>query len=230
MKNITAAVFETYSAYPRTAILMSGKGTNAEAILNDATLREHYQFEQIVTDNTQSRAGEIAQNHGLQYKVLEGKGITDAVSRGAYFGQIGQYLDRMAIDAVIYAGFMRIASSDFCKAFPGVNVHPADLTVKNSDGQPAYTGMDALPLMRSAHSVLRATVHVVDTPVDCGTALALSEGLANDATKSDWEIHELLKQKEHAVYVATLRKLGEGTMDITRLPYVYDGKELESAS
>ncbi len=219
MSELTDSVFEMYSQRPRAAILMSGSGTNAEAILSDDELRELYDFGLILSDNPSSNAASIGVHYDVPVRVNPRDKFYNTADREEYFDNLGLILAENGVKIAIYAGFMKIATRRFCEAFPGVNVHPADLSAIGEDGLAKYRGMYALSKMRNELGAVRSTVHVVDTPVDSGSAISLSQYVMAADSCSDEEIHEMLKPKEHFIYTSTLRLLGIGALSAAKIPY-----------
>jgi folate-dependent phosphoribosylglycinamide formyltransferase PurN len=224
---ITESVFELYADRPTAVILMSGQGSNAEAILANEEIRDLYDFQVIATDNPDSNASALAETHGLQLLTQHAPRFADAGERRKYFDELSSKLVVRGVRAAIYGGFMKITAPMFCDDFPGVNVHPADLTVLDSDGIAKYRGMRALANMRGELGYVRSTVHIVDNPVDSGSAIALSDPVHADSDVPDHEVHQLLKEKEHHVYTRTLILLGRGALSVNNIPY--NTSELEKA-
>ena len=219
---ITEQVFDLYQDRPRAALLMSGLGSNAEAILSSEKLRDLYDFTVVASDNSRSNAAEIAAAHKIPSLVQDHGNFADKQEREDYFNNFRQGIASYGAKIAIYAGFMKIASPTFCEDFPGVNVHPADLTVIGDNGLPKYRGMRALPMMRKDLREVRSTVHVVDSPVDSGTAISLSETITPSSMISDNEAHNQLKANEHAVYTLTLELLGIGKLSPSGMPYGHE--------
>lgn len=217
---ITSEVFDIYRQRPRAAVLMSGLGSNAEALLGDEEFRDLYNVNAIVTDNPASNARRIADEHNLRLIENLSHGFGSPAERVKYFSVLGSELAGQGVSATIYAGFMKIASTDFCESFPGVNVHPADLSIKGDDGVAKYRGMKALSLMRADVGNVSSTVHVVDNPVDSGSAIAVSEPVWEaDPSAPDYDVHEMLKERERIIYPRTLILLGRGVLLPSKIPY-----------
>jgi folate-dependent phosphoribosylglycinamide formyltransferase PurN len=223
---ITSEVFNIYRQRPKAAVLMSGLGSNAEALLRDEEFRDLYNVNVIVTDNPASNARIIADKHNLKLIENISHGFSSSAERVKYFSTLSTKFDSQGVCATIYAGFMKIASTDFCESFPGVNVHPADLSIKGTDRVAKYRGMKALSLMRADVGYVSSTVHVVDNPVDSGSAIAISEPVWDiDPSASDYEVHDMLKEHERVIYPRTLILLGRGSLLPSKIPY--DHTEIE---
>ena len=221
-KELTESLLESFTQRPATAILMSGYGSNAEAILSDEEIRDLYDIRAIITDNSQSRAVALAENYGVDATVAEVKRFVSSEQRQTYFDSISESLRALGASSLIYAGFMKITPANFCQEFPGVNVHPADLTIMGVDGLPKYRGMSALSEMRLDLGYVRSTVHVVDAPVDSGSAISTSDPEYGNKDETDEELHEKLKVKEHSLYPMTLKIMGRGLVNIQNIPLSSD--------
>lgn len=216
--NLTQEVIGLYSTRPNAAILMSGSGSNALAILRKPEIRDLYSIDLLVTDNSRSNARQISEDHGLDLIENHVDSFSDQIHRTKYFDELAGTLANRGIQAALYAGFMKISTPEFSARFPGVNVHPADLGVIGVDGIAKYRGMKAMSQMRSDLGYVRSTAHVVDNPVDSGSAIALSGIIYPEAGQSDVELHDRLKFKEHYFYPETLKLLGKGSVELAKIP------------
>lgn len=215
---ITYDTLELFKSKPSIAVLMSGTGSNARSILENTELREYYDVKLIATDTPSSNAHSIAREFDLDFLEQPVERFVNQSERDNYFKTLGHKLGNAGIQGLFYAGFMKISTQPFSRAFPGVNVHPADLRVIGEDGLPVYRGMNALPQMVHDLGYAKATVHVIDTPVDSGASLAVSEALfpLNGETFAD--LHERLKALENTLYPATLNAIAKGELTSQNLP------------
>ncbi len=147
----------------RLAILLSGRGSNFEAIAD--SIQEGYSPARIelVLSNVASAAGlEKARRRGLKTVVIASKGV----AREDYDRRLVEELRRHRVDLVCLAGFMRILSPFFIQSFPNriLNIHPSLL--------PAFPGLH--PQRQALAYGVRfsgCTVHLVDEGVDSGPIL-----------------------------------------------------------
>lgn len=218
--NIAQEVIELYPTRPSVAILMSGSGSNALAILRSPRVRDLYNINTLITDNGQSNAKSIAEENGLELIENHVDSFRDRTHRKEYFDGLSEILLGRGVQAAFYAGFMKISTPEFCESFPGVNVHPADLSIVGINGIAKYRGMNAMSQMRDDLGYVSSTVHVVDNPVDSGSAIALSGKVYPKRDQLDHELHAELKLKEHYLYPKTLRLLGEGSVELELIPFV----------
>lgn len=218
-KIISDSIFNTYTQNPEVAILMSGKGSNAATLLSDSEISELYKVQLIVSDNPLSSAEELAQRFGVKPSVMPAEKFQDNLARQRYFDHLANFLGQIGIKAIFYCGFMKISTPEFCAEFPGVNVHPADLTIISDDGLPKYRGMRAMEDMLRDYGYVRSTVHAVDVPVDTGLSLGLSECVIAEDGISAYDLHNRLKLEEHKIFPATLKNIALGKVTKNSLPF-----------
>lgn len=155
---------------PRIAVLVSGGGTNLQALIDarDAGTLHSGELALVVSN----RAGVFALARARAAGIA-----TEVVERGAFSGQdafeeeLLWVLRRHQIDVVVLAGFMLILSAAFVSHYPGrmINVHPSLI--------PAYCGKGFYGLkvheavLAAGEPVTGATVHMVNEVPDGGAIL-----------------------------------------------------------
>ncbi|MFF9573073.1 phosphoribosylglycinamide formyltransferase [Streptomyces sp. NPDC014685] len=191
------------------ALLMSGAGTNARVLLKAQADYPRLRIGSLFTDRPDSAARDIAQEHGLPCYVPERR-----IPAGRLAGELREWLVANGAEVFLCAGFMRIIPDEICLTWPGMNVHPADLTVTGQDGRARYTGMDAVPdALSDGRSEVRASAHLVRNPVDEGMVLAVSRPVPATADEDPDAVHERLRtQREHRLYPEVLRLLAAGSL------------------
>jgi phosphoribosylglycinamide formyltransferase 1 len=141
-------------------ILLSGRGSNFEAIAHNAAAGKIRARIALVISNREQAPGlEIARKLGLKALFIPSKGK----DREAYDQEVVSALKDAQVDLVCLAGFMRILSPIFVRAFPGriLNIHPAVL--------PAFPGLDAQKqALDYGVKFTGCTVHIVDEGMDTG--------------------------------------------------------------
>lgn len=153
----------------RIAVLVSGGGTNLEALLNAQEKGEipHGEIVLVCASNETAYALTRAANHGVPGVAVPRKGKTQMEFEQA----LSQHLADHQIDIIVLAGFLSILSADFVKQWPEriVNVHPSLI--------PSFCGkgMYGLKVHESALEygvkVTGATVHLVNEIPDGGRIL-----------------------------------------------------------
>ncbi|MEM9695161.1 MAG: phosphoribosylglycinamide formyltransferase, partial [Myxococcota bacterium] len=149
----------------RLGILISGRGSNMAAILDAIADGELRAEARLVLSNKAAAPGlERARAAGVRTAVVRHR---DYPSREAFDEAMVAELKAVEVDWVVLAGFMRIVTPVFLRAFPWrvVNIHPSLL--------PAFVGVDAqAQALAYGVKVSGCTVHLVDEGVDAGPILA----------------------------------------------------------
>jgi hypothetical protein len=135
----------------RLGILISGRGSNFEAIADNIAAGELDAEIAVVISNRSDAPGlEAARRRGLPAVSIPSKGL----DREVYDRMVVEELRRRGVEMVCLAGFMRLLSATFIRAFPNriLNIHPSLL--------PAFPGLDAQhqALGRRLHGTFRGRV------------------------------------------------------------------------
>jgi len=171
----------------RVAALMSGSGSNLVKILQNPAHGKAYKVVCVLTDNPESQAESIAKQYGIDYEQNDIDAFyrqkklkkADLSVRGEFDRETVKLLRPYQPDVVAYCGYMSIASQELVKAFLGVNVHPADLSLLDEAGHRAFVGKHAVKsAILSGEKVLRSTTHIVEDTVDGGRLLVRSAPVA----------------------------------------------------
>ncbi|MDH7577017.1 MAG: phosphoribosylglycinamide formyltransferase [Bacillota bacterium] len=190
----------------RLAVLVSGRGTNLQAIL-DAIESGALTAEvvAVLSDRADPPAFRWAREKGIPTVFVDPGRFS---SRENYDAALAREVRCFQADTVALAGFMRVLTPVFLNAFPGrvVNIHPALL--------PAFPGLNA---QRQAlvHGVRFSgcTVHFVDAGVDTGPIIlqAVVPVYQDDTPET---LAARILAKEHLTYPAALQLLAEGRLRI----------------
>lgn len=153
----------------RVAVLVSGGGTNLQALLNAqaAGKLRHGQIALVVSSNKNAVALQRAEKAGILSIVLPAGGQTTA----EYDHTLLQTLQNNQIDMVVLAGFLRILGPQVLSAFSGLilNVHPSLLPAFGGEGFYGLKVHEAA--LRRGVKITGATVHLVTKEVDGGPIL-----------------------------------------------------------
>jgi phosphoribosylglycinamide formyltransferase-1 len=191
----------------RIAVLLSGRGSNFEALADSVAAGRIPKAEiAIVLSNREGAPGvERAKSRGLATQVLPSKGL----EREAFDRQVVAVLNEHKIDLVCLAGYMRLLSPYFVKAFPNriLNIHPSLL--------PSFPGLESQrQALEYGVKFAGCTVHFVDENLDAGPIIlqAVVPVADNDteATLSEKILHE-----EHRIYSEAVKLVLEGKFKIT---------------
>jgi len=152
------------SARPRIAVLISGEGSNLQALIDAVAARRIAgEIALVVSNRAAARGLERARSAGIPREYLPAQRGSE---RAVYDRALGDLLDRYAPDLVVLAGFMRILTPELVARFAGrlLNLHPSLL--------PKYPGLDTHRLvLENADAMHGATVHFVTAELDAGPAV-----------------------------------------------------------
>ncbi len=182
----------------RLGILISGRGSNFEAIANAIARRKLDAEIAIVISNRANAGGlDIARMRGIPLRVIESRGM----EREAYDKLVIEELRTHEVDLVCLAGFMRLLSASFVEAFPNrvLNIHPSLL--------PSFPGLDAQrQALEYGVRITGCTVHLVDEFLDSGPILLQSAVPVLDTDDVETLSARILVQ-EHAIYSQAIQLL-----------------------
>ena len=187
-------------------VLVSGSGTNLQAIIDHIEAKRLDAKIEVVLSNKADAYGLVrAENHGIATEVLDHKQFP---SREAYDRAVVDLLRARGVDLVVLAGFMRLLSPVFVKAYSNriMNIHPALL--------PAFPG---LHVQKKAvdHGVRFSgcTVHFVNEECDEGPIIiqAVVPVFPDDSEES--LAARILKQ-EHRIYPRAIQLYAEGRLRV----------------
>ena len=141
----------------------------------------------IFTDNPRSRAREISREHSIPIEILDIKEFFkkhprlkryNLKDRPEYDREVVKLLKPYKIDLLAYAGFMNITTKPIIESFLGINVHPADLSIKDSQGKRKFVGEQAVKdAIKAGEKTIGSTTHLITTGVDQGPILMISKRL-----------------------------------------------------
>ena len=155
----------------RIAVLVSGGGTNLQALLDAEAAGKipHGEIAMVISNNPNAYALERAKNFGVPGAVITKK---DCGSQAAFEQTLQAVLERNGTDMIILAGFMSILSGDFTAKWPGriINVHPSLIPSFCGEGMYGLRVHEAA--LKKGVKVTGATVHYVNEECDGGEIIA----------------------------------------------------------
>jgi formyltetrahydrofolate-dependent phosphoribosylglycinamide formyltransferase len=185
----------------RVAVLVSGSGTNLQALLDDPAIGPHVEL--VLSDRPGIRALERATAAGIETVVIE-----PGSDRGALSAAVSGALTERGIDVVVSAGYMRVLGPPVVDRWRDrwLNVHPALL--------PSFPGIHAVAdALAAGVKVTGVTVHLVDAGVDTGP-IVLQEAIAI-RPDDDWDSLEVrVHEVEHRLLPRAVRALLEDRLRI----------------
>jgi phosphoribosylglycinamide formyltransferase-1 len=196
------------TAKTRTAILISGRGSNLQALI-DAAANPAYPAEiALVLSNVADAQGLArAASAGIPTKTISHR---DHATRESFDGEIDKALKANGIEIVCLAGFMRILSDNFVRGWAGrlVNIHPSLL--------PAFKGLHVHRQVLDAGVTLSGcTVHFVVPELDSGPVIAQAAVpvFANDTEET---LAARTLEAEHKLYPLALGLLAGGRVTLEK--------------
>lgn len=186
----------------RTAILISGRGSNMEALLRAMEVPE-FPAEAVLVFSNRADAGglAIARAAGVETATLSHR---DYPSREAFDRAVDAVLIEHGVEVVCLAGFMRVVSPWFCERWLGrmISIHPALL--------PAFKGLDThARALEAGVKIHGATVHFVVPELDAGPIIAQGAVPVLDGDTADSLAARVLEQ-EHVIYPRALAMVASG--------------------
>jgi phosphoribosylglycinamide formyltransferase 1 len=185
----------------RIVVLASGNGTNLQAILERLHGRDGIAVVGVGSDKREARALGRAREAEVATAVFPREEFADREARDL---AMGDWIEGLAPDLVVLAGYMQILSAAFVGRFRDriVNVHPALL--------PQFPGLDAIgQALAAGVEVTGVTVHFVDEGVDTGPAI-LQREVPVPASRDREELESSLHAVEHDLYPEAIRMLARG--------------------
>jgi phosphoribosylglycinamide formyltransferase-1 len=186
-------------------ILLSGRGSNFEAIADNVASRALDAKIAVVISNRADAAGiESARRRGLNAAVIPSKGKV----REEHDRDVVAALREHQVDLVCLAGYMRLLSPWFVQQFPNriLNIHPSLL--------PAFPGLDAQKqAFEYGVKVSGCTVHFVDENLDHG-AIVVQKIVPVRDTDDEHTLAARILEQEHIAYSEGIRIVLDGNYKI----------------
>lgn len=190
----------------RLGVLVSGRGSNLEAILRAAEEgRLGAEPVLVVSDRPDTLALDKAAAFGVPTAVVVRQGFTAARE---FEEALVRVLQQSKVELVALAGFMRLLGPVFLGAFPGrvLNIHPALL--------PSFPGLHAQrQALEHGVKVSGCTVHFVDEQMDHGPII-LQAAVPVEAGDTEESLAARILAEEHRIYPEAIRLVAEGRVSV----------------
>ncbi|MDA4136533.1 MAG: phosphoribosylglycinamide formyltransferase [Thaumarchaeota archaeon] len=191
-------------------VLVSGRGSNLEAILKAVKRREitRARVAVVISNKPGVRALEVAKRFGVPTEVIESEGL----DRTSYDARLVDSLRRHGVEPesglILLAGYMRLLTLDFVSKFQGriLNIHPSLL--------PSFPGLNAQE-QALAYGVKAAgcTVHFVVPEVDAGP-IVLQNAVRVKEDDTVESLSERILRREHVLFPLAVKLFVEGKLSI----------------
>lgn len=189
---------------PRIGVLISGSGSNLQAIIDHQKLHSNlYEIALVISNKADAYGLVRAKNANIPTMIID---HTQYNEREAFDTKLQQALEDAKIDFIVLAGFMRILSKGFTQHFLGkmINIHPSLL--------PKYTGLNthqrALDAGDREHGL---SIHFVTPELDGGPVI-LQAVVKIDPNETETSLREKVHQQEHIAYPLVIEWLALGRL------------------
>ena len=201
-------------------VLISGGGTNLQALIDDARSPVcPFRVAHVISDKADAygltRAGKAGIETSLVTR-LRGE------AREAFDARLAEAVDASRPDLVILAGFMRIIGGRLVDDYAGrmLNIHPALL--------PRYKGLHTHQrCLDAGDPVHGTTVHFVTAELDAGPSVLQAELSVRDDDTAD-TLNQRVQALEHRIYPMAARWFAEGRLRLEGNAVMLDGRELDA--
>ena len=190
----------------RVAVLVSGEGSNLQAILDSAHGREGIEVVAVGSNRAEARGLERARGAGVETGVFPREEFGDRPARDA---AMAEWLDSRGVELVVLAGYMELLSPEFVQHYAGrlINVHPSLL--------PSFAGLHAIQqAIDYGVRVMGVTVHFVDEGVDTGPIIVQEafqvDPYALDVGAIEARVHAI----EHELLPRAIRLIASGAVSV----------------
>jgi len=196
----------------RLGILLSGRGSNFLAIAESFHQGRiaNAKIAVVISNRRHAPGIEAARDAGFPTEIIEPRGR----SRTEHDAEIIAVLRANQVDLVCLAGYMRLLSAEFVRAFPQriLNIHPSLL--------PAFPGLDAQrQALEYGVTVAGCTVHLVDEELDHG-AIILQKTVPVFPQDDERALSARILEQEHIAYTQAIIRVLSGKYHIAGRRFV----------
>jgi phosphoribosylglycinamide formyltransferase 1 len=184
-------------------VLVSGSGTNLQALIDQAGGESGYSICAVISDRPGVRALDRARAAGIPIFVVEWSG-----DRRSFTHALCDQAAAVGAEALVMAGFMRILGPEALRRFPDriLNIHPSLL--------PAFPGSTPVAdTLEHGVRVTGVTVHFVDERIDHGPIVS-QEVVAVQPDDTEFTLHQRLHEVEHRLYPEAVAALAQGRLQV----------------
>ena len=187
-------------------ILLSGRGTNFEAIAESVAGGRIPQGEIaiVISNRPEARGLEIAKQRGLHAVCIPSQGKT----REQHDAEVAAALKAKQVDLICLAGYMRLLSPWFVQQFPHriLNIHPALL--------PAFPGLDAQKqALDYGAKISGCSVHFVDEHLDRGP-IVIQKSVPVLDSDDEHSLSRRILEQEHIAYTEAINLVLSGKFEM----------------
>ena len=204
----------------RVLVLISGNGSNLQAIMDQALPKAPYQVVGVISNKADAYGLVRARAAGIaSHSVM----VNPEESRADYDLRLSEAIEQLQPDLIVLAGFMRILSDELVKAYQGrmINIHPSLL--------PKFTGLHthqrAIEAGEQEHG---ASVHFVTPTLDAGPVILQAKVPVFDDDTVEL-LAERVHEQEHAILPLVVKWFAEGRLKMLDGKAWLDNQPLDAA-
>ena len=180
----------------KTAVFISGKGSNLESLIKfSKTTRSPISIDFVISNNSKAKGLDYAKKFKIKKKVLNFK------NKNLSEKKLLSILKINNIDMICLAGFMKILSGNFIKKFKGkiLNIHPSLL--------PKYKGLDTHKrVLHNKEKYSGCTVHFVNSRLDSGKII-IQKKVKISKKETEVSLAKKILVQEHKLYPKAILKV-----------------------
>ena len=188
------------------AVLVSGRGSNLQAIIDSIEQNElNVHLSAVLSDTEDALALKRAEKHGIETLFINPATYHD---RKSFDKAMINRLRAMSIDLICLAGYMRILGEEFIQAFSGkiINIHPSLL--------PAFPGLNAQKqAIEYGVKFSGCTAHFVDEKVD-GGPIILQTAVPVYDNDNEESLSQRILEQEHHLYPKAIKLIAENKLNL----------------
>ncbi len=187
------------------SVLVSGSGTNLQSIIDFCESDKIAEIAVVISNRADAYALKRAESKGIPTRIVSHRDFPD---RAGFDRELIRILNEFGVELVALAGFMRILTGEFLRAFPGrvMNIHPALL--------PSFPGLEVRQAaIDYGVRFSGCTVHFVDEGVDTGPIIiqAVVPVFPDDTEE---ELKNRILKQEHRIYPHAIKLFAQGMLRI----------------
>ncbi|MBJ6610208.1 MAG: phosphoribosylglycinamide formyltransferase [Candidatus Thiothrix moscowensis] len=209
---------ETQTALPAVVVLISGNGSNLQALIDAVrTGRIHARIAAVISNRPDAYGLQRAAAAGIPAEMLD---HTCFDSREAFDQALQERIDSFQPDLVVLAGFMRILTPAFVTHYTGrmLNIHPSLL--------PLYKGIHThRRVLEDGGSEHGVSVHFVTPELDGGPVIMQAKVPVLPSDTED-SLAQRVHVQEHVIYPRVVKWFVEGRLKLVNNQVVLDGSVL----
>ena len=202
----------------RIVVLISGNGSNLQAIIDACKLKKiNATVAAVFSNKTDAFGLERARAAEIPAHALTASQFAD---RAAFDRELMLEIDAYAPDLVVLAGYMRILSPEFVGHYAGrlINIHPSLL--------PKYPGLNThSQVLENGDEVHGTSVHFVTEELDVGPVILQAKVPVFEGDDEE-DITARVQNQEHAIYPLVVSWFVEGRLEMRENSAWLDGNKL----